>query len=208
MQAIEKVRLTDKQVETLEAGELVKIPASWEEFKDFLTETDFRVEYHDGQIIIMGLAKLIHEVLVTRLAYLLTGYYLGRLFYVAGSNTGIRKDGERRHYNGDLMVIKGKPIYQDKSRSIITNPYLIVEILSESTLSYDLGAKRRRYEEMETVQEIVFVDPIARELIICRRTEKANVWTETLYNQPDEPVSIDGFDIPLTEIFANLPEEE
>lgn len=208
MQAIEKVRLTDKQVATLEAGELVEIPASWEEFEDFLTETDYRVEYHDGQIIIMGLATLIHELLVSQLIYLLKGFYLGKPFYVAGSNAGIRRDGKRRHYNGDVLVIKGKPAFQSKSRSIVTNPYLIVEILSESTLSYDLGAKRRRYEEMETVQEIVFVDPIARELIICRRTEKANVWTETLYNQPDEPVSIDGFTIPLTDIFANLPEED
>ncbi|WP_020607708.1 Uma2 family endonuclease [Spirosoma spitsbergense] len=104
MQALEKIRLTDEQVEKLEAGELVSIPASWEEFEDFLVETDYRVEYHDEQIIVTGLAKLIHEILVTRLAYLLTGYYLGKSFYVAGSNTGLRKDGKRRHYNGDLST--------------------------------------------------------------------------------------------------------
>ena len=208
MQALEKIRLTDEQVEKLEAGELVTIPASWEEFEDLLAETDYRVDYHDGQIILTGLAKLIHEFLVIRLGYLLTGYYLGKPFYVAGSNAGIRKDGKRRHYNGDLLVIKGKPAFQGKSRSIITNPYLIVEILSESTLNYDMGAKRRRYEEMHTVQEIVFVDPIAHELIICRRTETANVWMETIYSQPEEAVNIDGFTVPLAEIFANLPEEE
>ncbi len=208
MQALEKIRLTDKQVEKIEAGELVEIPASWEEFEDFLTETDSRVEYHNGQIIVMGLAKLIHEILVTRLAYLLTGYYLGKSFYVAGSNTGLRKDGKRRHYNGDLVVIKGKPAYQGKSRSIITNPYLIVEVLSESTFNYDLGAKRWKYEEMSTVQEIIFVDPLDHEIIVCQRTDRPNVWMETLYRQPDEIVSIDGFQIQLSEIFANLPEEE
>lgn len=208
MQALEKIRLSDEQKARLDMGEMITIPASWEEFEDFLTETDHRVEYHNGQIIVMGLARLIHEILVTRLAYLLTGYYLGKSYYVAGSNAGIRKDGKRRHYNGDLLVIKGKPEFQGKSRSIITNPYLIVEILSESTLNYDLGAKRRGYEEMDTVQEIVFVDPIAHELIICRRTETANVWMETIYSQSEEVVNIDGFTVPLSEIFANLPEEE
>lgn len=207
MQALEKIRLTNEQMDKLEAGELVTIPASWEEFEEFLAETDYRVEYHDGQIIIMGLAKLIHEILVTQLAYLLTGYYLGKHFYVAGSNAGIRKDGKRRHYNGDLLVIKGKPEFQGKSRSIITNPYLIVEILSESTLNYDLGAKRWKYEEMDTVQEIVFVNPVEQQVIVCRRTEKANVWMETMYSQPEEAVNIDGFTVPLAEIFANLPEE-
>ncbi len=111
MQALEKLRLTDEQVEKQEAGELVVIPASWEEFEEFLAETDYRVDYHNEQIILMGLAKLVHEILVTRLAYLLTGYYLGKHFYVAGSNASIRKDGKRGHYNGDLLVIKGEPIY-------------------------------------------------------------------------------------------------
>ena len=208
MQALEKIQLSDEQVEQLEAGELVAIAASWEEFEEFLAETDYRVEYHDEHIIVVGLAKLIHEVLVTRLAYLLTGFYLEKSFYVAGSNAGIRKDGKRRHYNSDVLVIRGKPEYQGKSRSIITNPYLIVEILSESTINYDLGAKRRKYEEMDTVQEIVFVDPMVREVIVCRRTDRPNVWTETSYSQSSEIVFIDGFQIQLSEIFANLPEEE
>ena len=206
MQTLEKIRLTDKQEASLEAGEMVVIPASWDEFEEFLAETDYRVEYYNEQIIVMGLAKLIHELLVSQLIYLLKGFYTGKPFYVAGSNVGIRKDGKRKHYNGDVLVIKGKPDYQGKSRSIITNPYLIVEVLSESTLTYDLGAKRRKYEEMDTVQELVFVDPSAHELIVCRRTERPNVWMETLYNQPHEPVSIDGFEIQLSEIFANLPE--
>ncbi|GAB4026549.1 Uma2 family endonuclease [Spirosoma gilvum] len=207
MQVIEKIRLTDEQIEALERGGLVAQAASWEEFEEFLIETDYRVEYHNGQIIIIGLATFIHELLVVRLGYLLTGFYSGKPYYVVGSNAGIRKETKKGHYNGDVLVIKGKPVYQSASRSIITNPYLIVEILSESTLNYDLGAKRRKYEQMETLQELVFVDPFAKEVIVCRRTEQANVWLETMYTQPEQLVNIDGLQLPLNEIFANLPEE-
>jgi Uma2 family endonuclease len=206
MQALEKIQLSAEQVEALESGELIAIPATWEEFEDFLVETDYRIEYHNGEIIIMGLATLIHELLVTQLVYLLKGYYLGKPFYVAGSNAGIRKDGRKGHYNGDILVIKGKPDFQGNSKSIIVNPYLIVEVLSPATLDHDLGAKRRKYEQMDTVREIVFVDPVDKEVIVCRRTERANVWMETLYNVPTEPVNIDGFQLPLSEIFADLPE--
>ena len=206
MQTLEKIRLSDEQVARLEAGELVALPATWKEFEDLLVETDYRIDYHDGEIVIMGLATLIHEIIVTRLAYFLTGYYLNKPVYVAGSNVGLRKDGRKGHYNGDILVIKGNPDYQGKSKSIIVNPYLIVEVLSQSTLNYDLGAKRRKYEQMSTVQEIVFVDPLEKEVIVCRRTEQANVWTETLYNVPEESVNIDGFQTPLNAIFANLPE--
>lgn len=192
----------------LDAGELVGIPASWEEFEDFLAETDYRIEYHNGQIIITDLARFIHELLVIQIAYLLKGFYLGQPVYVAGSNAGIRKEEKKGHYNGDVLVIKGKPIYQSKSRSIIINPYLIVEVLSESTSDYDLGAKRRKYEQMETVQEIVFVDPIDHEVLVCRRTEQANVWLETTYRQATDAVVIDGNTVQFDTIFANLPEEE
>ncbi|MFD2571225.1 Uma2 family endonuclease [Spirosoma soli] len=124
-------------------------------------------------------------------------------FWVAG----IRKNGKKGHYNGDVSVIKGKPVYQGKSRSIITNPYLIVEILSKSTLTYDLGAKRQQYEKMDTVQEIVFVNPFDREVVVCRRTEQANAWLEITYSKPDEDIKIDEYQVRLNDIFANLPEE-
>jgi len=208
MQTLEKIRLTDEQIAVLDAGEMVVMPASWEEFEEFLAETDYRVEYHDSQIIIMGLARFIHEVLVARIIYLLTGFYLGKPFYVAGSNAGIRRDGKRLHYNSDVLVVKGQPIFQSRSHSIITNPYLIVEVLSESTLNYDLGAKRRVYEQMESVQEIVFVDPFEQQVLICQRTSQPNAWLEITYSRPDETVLIDGNELLLKTVFENLPTEE
>ena len=208
MEVLEKIRLSDEQIAILETGELVLIPASWEEFEEFLAETDYRIDYHDGQIIIMGLAEFIHEVLVSQLIYLLKGFYLNQPVYIAGSNAGIRKAEKKGHYNGDVLVVKGRPAYLGKSRSIIANPFLIVEVLSKSTLNYDLGAKRRKYEQMEAVQEIVFVDPIDREVLVCRRTEQPNTWLETTYRQLDEAVIIDGNSVLLDTIFSNLPEEE
>jgi Uma2 family endonuclease len=61
---------------------------------------------------------------------------------------------------------------------------------------------------METLQEIVFVDPSDREVLVCRRTEQANVWLETTYSQTNNTVVIDGNTVALDTIFANLPDEE
>ena len=207
MEVAEKIRLADAQLAALEGGKSVVISATWEDFEDFLTETTYQAEYHNGRLIVMGLATVIHEILVIRLGYLLTGFYLGKPYYVAGSNAGIRKESAKGHYNGDVVVIKGNPQYLGKSRSIITNPYLILEVLSESTSDYDLGEKRRKYERMDTMQEIVFIDPFDKEVLVCKRTEQANVWTETTYSQPDDLVHIDEFTIQLEVIFDNLPEE-
>ncbi|MCY7359215.1 MAG: Uma2 family endonuclease [Rudanella sp.] len=208
MEVAEKIQLTEAQIAVLNGGETVVMPATCEEFEDFLAETSYRTEYNNDHICIMGLATVIHEILVIRLGYLLTGFYLDKPYYVAGSNTGIRKDSVRGHYNGDVVVIKGKPQYEGRSRSIITNPFLIVEVLSESTSDFDLGEKRRKYERMNSVQEIIFVDPFEKEVLVCKRTEQPNVWTETTFFQDTDLVKMDGFTVPLSTIFANLPEED
>lgn len=205
MDVINKIRLTDSQEATLEAGGVIAFPVAWDDFLTYGEEIPYRVEYHNGNIIIVGLATLIHELLVSQLIFLLKRFYAGKSYYVAGSNTGIRKEGSRGHYNGDLVVIKGKPIYQGCSRSIITNPYLLVEVLSESTAAYDMNHKLRKYQAMESVWEVVFVDPFDQSVTIFRRTETPNVWTETIYEKPEELVLIDTYSVPLAEIFADLP---
>jgi|GEM_PF-5864971 len=59
MQVVEKIRLTDEQIEALERSEQITIAASWEEFEEFLIEADYHVEYHNGQIVVVGLATFI-----------------------------------------------------------------------------------------------------------------------------------------------------
>ena len=45
----------------------------------------------------------------------------------------------------DLVVICGKPEYHDKHQDIILNPWVIIEILSDSTTEFDRGVKFMRY---------------------------------------------------------------
>lgn len=76
---------------------------------------------------------------------------------------------------------------------------------SESILNYDLGVKRRVYEQMETVQEIVFVDPFEQQVLVCRRTEQPNAWLETTHSQPGDMVLVDENELLLKTVFENLP---
>ena len=131
-------QLTLKQLSKLESGGVVAIPASWDDFMDFLHETRYRAEYHNGRILIMGLAAFYHEVLISAVSYILSGLLKGKGYYVAGSNVGVLKEEGKGYYNPDITVVKGKPAFRGNSTAIITNPYFLVEILSESTAAYDL----------------------------------------------------------------------
>src|SRR6266478_1977725 len=45
----------------------------------------------------------------------------------------------------DLVVICGEPQYHDEHTDVILNPSVIIEVLSESTESFDRGEKFHRY---------------------------------------------------------------
>ncbi len=210
METIALPQLTDQQLTRLDAGYPVSIPASWDEFEAFLAETPYRAEYHNGHIIIMGLAAFIHEVLVMTMGDLLRRLYKGKGFFVAGSNVGLPKQNNPKgYYNPDVTVVKGQPVYRKGSSAMIENPYLVLEVISESSERYDMVHKLFRYMAMPTIQIIVFVDRFdgSGTVITHHRTETPNIWTEAYYTVPEDAVMIDGQPTLLKDIFADLPDE-
>lgn len=207
MDVSEKIRLTEAQEAKLNAGGVVTIPATWEEFWEFLQETEYRAEYHNEKIIVMGLAAFIHEILVATVIRLLGNFYAGKGYIVAGSNTGVKIETSRKgYYNPDVTVVKGIPHYWNDSIAVITNPYLVVKVLSESTYDYDVLHKSRRYEQMESLVEVVFVDRFDQSVFTYRRTDTPNVWLKTIYTRPDEVARMGECSVVLREVFAGLPE--
>jgi Uma2 family endonuclease len=58
----------------------------------------------------------------------------------------------------DVLVVCGKPqLLEDAYLDTLTNPVLIVEVLSPSTADYDKGAKFDHYRTIESLREYVLV---------------------------------------------------
>ncbi|MCU0466987.1 MAG: Uma2 family endonuclease [Arcicella sp.] len=207
MEVLEKIHLTDQQIEQIEAGFAVTIPATEDEFLEFAFETPYRVEYHDNYVIIMGLAKIFHELLVGFFITLLTNYYRNNRtnFYVGGSNSGVKLIGSKNYYNPDVLVFNGLPQFYQDSDSIITNPYLVVEVLSPSTRSYDLDVKLNQYLKIESLRFLVFVDIDDKVVMVYERSKNARSWIYTHYDSPEEAVNIDGCEFILHDVFDSLP---
>jgi Uma2 family endonuclease len=67
-------------------------------------------------------------------------------------DTKVRSGALKEHFGKgmisypDLVVICGKPEYHDKHQDIILNPWVIIEVLSDSTAEFDRGGvKFMRY---------------------------------------------------------------
>ena len=75
------------------------------------------------------------------------------------SNMRVRITGRRSCLYPDISIVCGGPQFDidDPKQATITNPRIVVEVLSDSTELYDRGAKFSLYREMASVQQYVLV---------------------------------------------------
>lgn len=205
MLTIEKIQLSDSQLTLLHQDEVVEIEASWDEFLDFKEETDYPIIYQNGKIIIMGKANFVHEWLVAKMIQLLTRFFSEKQFFVLGSNIGISIAGKKGYYNPDVTVVKGRPMFVEGDQTLISNPYLLVEVISASTAMVDFSTKSPQYRKIESLHYLVFVNPFKQAVHVLTPTEDRQVWQERIYDQPTDQVIIDGFSITVNDVFENMP---
>lgn len=205
MLTIEKIQLSENQLTLLHQDEVVEIEASWDEFLDFKEETDYPIIYQNGKIIVMGKAKYVHEWLVMNVARLLSAIFWGKGFDMLGSNIGISIADKKGYYNPDVTVVKGRPMFVEGDQTLISNPYLLVEVISASTAMVDFSTKSPQYRKLESLHYLVFVNPFKQAVHVLTPTEDRQVWQERIYDQPTDQVMIDGFSITVNDIFENMP---
>lgn len=171
-------------------------------------------EYRDGELINMAGSTENHSLITANIIGEVRNRLKGSGCRVYDSNLRVRFGKKVRYAYPDATVICGESRYDplDPRRSTVTNPRLIVEVLSESTEAYDRGEKFHGYLELPSFVEYVIVSQ-----------NKARV--ETLFRQPDGTWNLATFngreavarlrsldiELSLSEIFAGIefpPEPE
>ena len=124
---------------------------------------------------------------------------------MAGSNVGLNVPMKKGYYNPNVTVVRGRPEFIGNSTAIITNPHLLVEVLSESTEAYDFHEKLPRYQRLPSLRVVLFVDYRERVVYVAHPTAEPKSWTLTLYDEPGEIVRVEEHRIALADFFADLP---
>ena len=127
------------------------------EFLEFERASDEKHEYRDGRIVAMSGAKLNHNRISTRLNSLLWPHLRNLGCENFSSEMRVWVPRTKLYTYPDIVVICGEPEFLDDEFDTLMNPVLIVEILSESTESYDRGEKFQSYRSIPTLKEYVLV---------------------------------------------------
>jgi len=131
---------------------------SYAEYLAYERDSGLKHEYDDGEIVAMAGGSRRHNVLASRIsAALEQGRKPGCVAFQSDQKVRILATGKATYPDASLV---GGPIAGDPAEPTghtITNPRLIVEVLSPSTEEEDRGNKWQHYQLIESLHEYVLV---------------------------------------------------
>ncbi|HKX30602.1 MAG TPA: Uma2 family endonuclease [Blastocatellia bacterium] len=128
-----------------------------------------RYEYRDGEVFCMSGGSFDHDISVVNLT-LSIGRQLKDGCHISSANIPIKTDLLPPYRYPDLSVWCGDPIIAFIGGiQVLTNPILVVEVLSRSTEDFDKNAKRLAYQALPSLREY---------LIVAQHTPNLIHWTK------------------------------
>jgi Uma2 family endonuclease len=176
-----------------------------EEYLELEVNCALRNEYIDGAIIPMTGATPNHNRITRNLCTSLTVGLRGQPYEVFVADQRLWIPRKRIYTYPDVTIVQGDLQLQDGRKDTITNPLLIVEVLSESTMDYDRTGKFAAYRTIPTFQHYVLIDQYSQhiEQYVKIGTRK---WEFQEYDATDTVLSLStiALDISLADIYDKV----
>jgi Uma2 family endonuclease len=162
-----------------------------------------RYEYVGGEIFAMAPATLRHEAIVASVIAAVYAHVLGGPCRAFASNAGVRLQVNQKDlvYLPDVMVGCGSFSEESSNPQYLTDPCLIVEVLSPSTEAIDRREKAVNYQHIASLEEYVLVEQDAMKVTIARRAED---WIPAVLAFPEATAEFRsiGLHMTLEQIYA------
>lgn len=117
-----------------------------------------RHEYFDGQIVAMAGATEIHNRIVANLIGEIHNFLKGKDCDVFPSDLRVTTPLLSSYMYPDVSIVCGDVEKQDNQFDTITNPSVVIEVMSMSTKDRDLGFKFWYYLQIPSLKEYILID--------------------------------------------------
>ena len=166
-------------------------------------------EYFNGEIFAMAGASRRHNLISGNIFAALHSQLRKRPceVYPSDMRVKIRKTGLYTY--PDVVVVCGKPQFEDSDKDVLLNPTVLLEVLSPTTEAYDRGDKFGHYRTVSTLSDYLLVSQ--SKLLVEHYVRQPNdSWLLTLYQEPSQTVTIQSIEcsLLLEEIYEKVSVEE
>lgn len=156
-----------------------------------------RHEYYQGEIYAMVGGTREHAAMVAAITSML-GRQLASPCRVYSSDLRVRVLATGLATYPDVTVICGPSERDPESATHVTNPKVIVEVLSDGTADYERGEKLQHYQKVESLEAVILVDHRAQQVELLRPDQGG--WRSQRY--------VAGDVVPVTAIQCSLSVDE
>jgi len=182
-----------------------------EEYLKQEEESGIKYEYHEGEIYALAGGTINHGKLC--------GNVFGEIRtelknkksnckpYTSEIKVHIEKTNS--YVYPDSMVICGEMETSENELNSVTNPVLIVEVLSKSTAEYDRGDKFYLYRQLKSFKEYVLIEQDRYVVDVHYKNDNSDLWKITRYVGLEQMINLQsiGIEISMKELYfdVNLP---
>lgn len=177
---------------------------TYEEYLAYERDSALKHEYEDGEIFAMAGGSRRHNALASRVsAALEAARRPGCVAFQSDQRIRVLATSKATYPDASLVCgpIEGDPA--DPSGATITNPLLIVEVLSASTEEEDRGNKWQHYQLIPSLMEYVLVSQ-THPRVECYRRLPSGTW-EYRDAVAGEVTLVSGATLDLGILYTDLP---
>lgn len=145
-----------------------------------IREKSGKFEFVNFKLKEMSGASEKHNRVASNLHILIGQLIWGTNYEICQSDLRVFNPINNGYVYPDLVIFEGEPIYLDDQFDTLTNPKIIIEVLSKSTMEFDKGEKFTLYRQIKSLKEYILV-------------HQDQPFTESFYRKENDLWQIDSF---------------
>ncbi|MFN0112180.1 MAG: Uma2 family endonuclease [Blastocatellia bacterium] len=183
-----------------------KLKYSLEEYLELDRNSEERWEFWDGEIFNMSGVSRNHGLVEMNISVFLGARLMAKGCQLLPANIRIKVPSMPPYRYGDLSALCGQPKFEKIGGvDALTNPSLIIEVLSDSTEAYDRGDKFTHYKSIPAFSEYLLV--AQHRPHISQFVKQADgSWIYREFNSLSDKVKLEtlGCELSLSEIYQSI----
>lgn len=174
--------------------------ASLDEYLKFEETSTDKHEYHKGKLHKMPGGTANHSTITLNIASFLKYYMRGKGFKVFNNDMRVYSKALDKAFYPDASICREPVDFPNSnSKTLYSNPLVLVEVLSKSTSNYDFTTKFDQYKTLASFREYVLVDQY--EKLVQVRTlmdVERDLWEIRLYKEEDEKIILKSLECEIS----------
>jgi Uma2 family endonuclease len=171
-----------------------------EQFLDWEERQEAKYEFNGFEPVLMAGGTEEQAEIQANILAALAARLRGHKCRVLGSDLKIKVMGRIRYPNAFVVCSP-----RERGRTVVTDPVIVFEIISESTQHTELVEKNEEYRETPSIQRFVILERTHIGGIAFARSEDGR-WTSSTLNGPEAIVDLPeiGISLPLGEFYSGM----